>query len=779
LHERFDAESSSRNQHRSREQQGKQDTPSLSVVSRDDTAELFAIDKFGDKSNAKYGSLYRYDVPSYLRTGFGSIVGLSRDQKINREASNEKHVTVTDLRGAQSNQRDRLTFTKLKSGRETRIKPVEPAIELMDDTGADFLPLSSHKPSNRREDDGEQRTGLSASSGDEHHHYRSIQGKARPTNEPEDPDLEYSVSLSKSGVDQTSSVTDDVLSRKTALSRRVDLEPRNGQAWLDLINYQDTIMTSHALRPGLNAAERLSVADIKISMYEKALDSVKDLQPREGLLLGMMEEGSKVWETRKLASKWKGILHDNPHHIGLWTRYLDFEQTNFSTFRFDEVRETYTKCLGILRAVPRQDETILDIQVYVLLRFTICLREAGFPEQATAMWQGILEFNFSRPASSNEGSTPEVTQKHLLERFEEFWESEVPRIGEENAQGWARNGCNRGELPPPKVDKSLSRCSSELLLESWHDHEFMRFLEARQPARTIDDTVEDDPYRVVLFSDISQFLLPLSSMGQRKLVTAFLAFCQLPPTENTPTQCMAWWKDPFTRNGGPSGFESFFDPVKLSTSDSDSSQVSVAPLQTPLASAFGFLGSPISFYLPSTDVLFAKTRAGFSIFDEWVLACGRNQGPVDVDWVRRVVSVLVDADAENDSLGEYLIALDCKVAPSSAKKTAKGLLKARPTSLRLYNAYALVESRLGNTTAAESVWSTAINMSKNLDLKIRQEIILLWRTWVWELLDTGNPRRAFERLLTFADEGIRSESGCPGASPAAILRTQRVSVYTT
>lgn len=727
----------------------------------------------------KYGSLHRYEVPSYRRTGFGNIVGLSRDLKINREASDEKHVTVTDLRGAQSSKRDRTAFAKLQSGKETRIKPVEPAIELMDDTDADFLPLSSHKHSNRRKNDDELRTGSCASSSDENHHYRSIQGKARPKSEPEDPDLEYSVSLSESGVDQASSVTDELLSRKIALSRRVEFEPENGQAWLDLIDYQNTIMISHASRPGLNAAERLSLADIKLSMYAKALDSVKDQHYREGLLLGMMEEGSRVWETGKLASKWKAILQDNPHHIGLWTRYLDFEQTNFSAFRFDEVRETFTKCLEILRAVPRLDGNILNIQIYVLLRFTICLREAGFPEQATAMWQGVLEINYSRPASSNQGSTPEVTQPLTMERIEEFWESEIPRIGEENAHGWARNGPHRGELPPPRVDKPLSCCSSESLLKSWHDHEHVRFLEARQPARTIDDTVEDDPYRVVLFSDIAPFLLPLPPASQRRLISALLAFCQLPPTENTPSQCMAWWKDPFIRNGGLHGFGAVLNPLELSDSDSDSGQGLLGHLQTPLIPVSNFFGSPISLYLPSTELLFAKTGAWFSIFDEWVLSCANNQGPVEVDWVGRVARVLAEADTDDDSFGEYLIALNCKLAPSSAKKTAKALLKARPTSLRLYNAYALVESRLGNTTAAESVWSTAINMSKNLDLKIRQETLLLWRTWVWELLDSSNPKRAFERLLTLADEDIKSEPRCPEASPAAVLRTQRVSVYTT
>lgn len=779
-HERTDTESSSRIQHRPQEEHEKQETPQLSVTSWDDKPELFAIDKLGDESNVKYGSLHRYDVPSYFRTGFGSIVGLPRDQKISREASNEKHVTLTDLHGAHSSKRDRTALAKLWSGREARIQSFEAASELPDDPVADFLPLSNHRPSNGPVEDDEQPTESPASSDDESHHYRSIQGQAKPSNVGEDPDLEYNAPLSRSEFDQRSSLTDEILSRKIALSRKVDQEPENGEAWLDLIAFQDMIIISHAARSGLSTAERSSVAEIKLSMYEKALNSVQDLKHKERLLFGMMEEGSKIWEPRKLASKWRSILHDNPYYVGLWTSYLDFEQTNSSTFRFDEVRDTFTNCVGILRAIPSQDDKIFEIQVYVLLRLTLYMREAGFVEQSTAIWQGILEFNFSRPFSLvEEKRRSEVTEKRLLECFEEFWESETPRIGEENSQGWAKNDLNRGEVPPPRADKPLPHCSSELLLETWHHDERMRSLQARQPARTIDHTLEDDPYRVVLFSDIRPFLMSFPPASQRKLVYAFLAFCQLPPTENTPVQCLTWWKDPFTRNVGLHSFKAVLDPLRSSTSDSDSSPDPLRHLQTPRASASSFLGTTISLYLPSTDLLFARTGAWFSIFDEWVSSCAEDLGPVEVDWVRRVLRVLVDADVGDDDFEEYLIALECTLVPKTAKKTAKALLRARPTSLRLYNAYALVEFRLGNVTAAESVWSTAINMSKGLDVQIRGETILLWRTWVWELLDSSNPKRAFERLLTLADEEIKPETGGLEASPATMLRLQRVGVYTT
>ena len=98
------------------------------------------------------------------------------------------------------------------------------------------------------------------------------------------------------------------------------------------------------------------------------------------------------------------MLQDNPANIGLWTRYLDFHQTNFKTFTIDALRNVYIECLNILKAAMSQLNTQNDgttlgfrvlpwkletqcvylglselerIAIYVLLRFTLSMREAG------------------------------------------------------------------------------------------------------------------------------------------------------------------------------------------------------------------------------------------------------------------------------------------------------------------------------------------------------------------------------------------------------------------
>src|SRR5205814_9906202 len=70
--------------------------------------------------------------------------------------------------------------------------------------------------------------------------------------------------------------------------------------------------------------------------------------------------------------------------------------------------------------------------IYVFLRATIFIHDAGYKELAVSAWQALLELSFSRPAEQGEASAASV-----MESFQDFWESEVARIGEDNAVGWA------------------------------------------------------------------------------------------------------------------------------------------------------------------------------------------------------------------------------------------------------------------------------------------------------------------------------------------------------
>jgi hypothetical protein len=115
------------------------------------------------------------------------------------------------------------------------------------------------------------------------------------------------------------------------------------------------------------------------------------------------------------------------------------------------------------------------------------------------------------------------------------------------------------------------------------------------------------------------------------------------------------------------------------------------------------------------------------------------------------------------------------------------LLKERPSSLRLYNAYALIEWRSGNNEMAETVFSTALSMSGSLSEVDQQDSFLLWKSWAWETIQC-NPRRALEIILSVCEGKVQSWQGDvpPAASQqpsvmsgiplAVVLKARNVSV---
>ena len=100
----------------------------------------------------------------------------------------------------------------------------------------------------------------------------------------------------------------------------------------------------------------------------------------------------------------------------------------------------YSRCLSSLRrkAFRAKGEEKVEIErtiLYVFLRFVCLAQEAGYDELAIAAIQATIELNIFRPSSTHLPIS-EQTLETELSHFEEFWDSEVPRFGEENARGW-------------------------------------------------------------------------------------------------------------------------------------------------------------------------------------------------------------------------------------------------------------------------------------------------------------------------------------------------------
>ncbi|PYH89673.1 DUF1740-domain-containing protein [Aspergillus ellipticus CBS 707.79] len=702
----------------------------------EEVSDLYIIDTKGDRYNVIYGTLHRYSIPNYHRVGRGSVLGLPPRYKIDRESAVEDKLVIRDE--TRRTEKSRAKAKSILSGlakqksRLLRIR-TESLLETTLNHSDDYIPLSVSSK-------GKRLDILELNSDDEKHAYRSIHGKAKP-----DEDLPSDVEAI-SGTDSEDGIRGDpdeeIKQHNAELSRMVKQHPTDVSAWLRLVEHQDSLLLgSDRESSSLTYAEKQSLADIKVSLYEKALKGVGQRPDRDRLLLGLLEEGAKLWDTKKLSAKWRSVLKANSQFISLWVKYLDFRQTQFLDFTYERCLATFLECLKLNQSAPDKPEMV-QVHMYLFLRLTLFMREAGFTEHAAALWQGILELTFFQPESPGASGDP----RELMSAFLEFWESEVARIGEVGAKGWKSGG---NVLQNPPTEKPRFRLDPQSLFTSWTPYEKERIINARLPARSTDDSEEDDPYRVIIASDLDEILALLPSIAS---------------VESFGTTSL-WNGDSFLRNELTSNFYSTLEDWLPSVA-ADTEPTATSPVLFPHQN-----------FITTIDTLFADPEKWFSALKTWRCATLDSQSDVDPGWVRRSLRLLVEANPRNDDLAECALAVEFACNPKDAKKYAKSLLKKRSSSLRLYNAYALMEHRSGNHTAADHVWATSLSMSKTFSDRDRVDSVIVWQTWIWELLAASNISHASHLLISIPHSSVDVKafpdvSSQRSFSPTSLLKVQ-------
>ncbi|KAL2845665.1 NRDE-2, necessary for RNA interference-domain-containing protein [Aspergillus pseudoustus] len=731
--------------HRDRKEAGRYDkkptrapTPSRSPVKEptEDLSDLYVVDRKGDKFNLIYGTIHRYSVPRYYRIGRGRVLGLPPNYRIDRDTVGENEIVVkpeaprTDTSKARANKL--LSATNRLTPRLLRVRPTLSTNDPIKSSD-DFVPLKVFRRKDHQDELGESGTD------DEKYGYRSIYGKLKH-DEGLPSDLEPTSDTDVSSEEAVRQDPDtDIKRRNVELSRNVERDSSDVEVWMQLIDHQETVLRgSEKQSKSLTSAEQKSLADIKHTLYEKALKKVGQGAGRDRLLIGLLEEGSKIWDTQKLLRQWRSILKSNSHYISLWMKYLDFRQTEFLNFTHDRCLATFTECLSLNKASPDNPEKA-RVQAYLFLRLTLFLREAGFMEQATGLWQATLELTFFHP----QGLDIYADANSVLSAFTEFWDSETLRIGDIGAKGWRNGNTN---WPDPIVFEPKCGLNSSLMFESWAACERERMMNAHLPARSVDEP-EDDPYRVILVSDLEGFL-PLVSLPSwtTELVDSLLYFCQLPPVSTVRNLRTTghWMGDSFLRNDVTGASYVSLDDW-LPTSGTKIEGIS--------STAF-----PHQLFIHDFDTYFSDPESWFPSFSTWAKGTSSPTYGVVRDWVRRTLRLLVETMPSNEDLAEYTVALEFVCNPKEAKKYAKSLLKKQSSSLRLYNAYALLERRTGNDTAADHVRATAISMSKSFATEQQVDSIRLWYSWIWELLEARNIGHAAYLLVCMPQNSIDLKS---------------------
>lgn len=664
----------------------------------DDVGEkLFVVDKRGDPLISRYHSNDRSKVPLYRRAGRGRVLGSDGFLVIHREGNRDEFSIRLPGEGP-SALRDRRLFTSgIGRKKPRRVKVGKDGASV--DVQEEFVPLTTSRKKPRHDEE-------SQSPQDEGPDYRSVEGKAK-AHELSDSDLEYDTSDEDgAGLDSD----EPIKQRSIELSRRVKEHPTDIAGWLELIRHQDVLLhAGEGIDGEATQAETRSYAEIKLSLHESALQRVPTSSQNEILLLGLMLEGQKVWPAEKLQRRWDDAVKKHPNMFALWKARLDYELSKASTFQYQQLKDMHVTRLGQVRkgvdhpALPNAGwpasaslEALFEQRVYIFLRTTRYVFDAGYRELAVAAWQALLELNFNRPTSLHGKPDSEV-----LEAFEEFWESEAPRLGDEGALGWTHYTQSGGvvDLPQPRVDdKAVS--NSRDVYRSWGLTELQRALEARRPARVMDEGTEDDPYRVVMFSDIADLLFvvppdvlpPMTSA----LTDAFLLFCHLPLALGTSEWMKVAATDPYVVGH----LKKLEKDVSEKTSNAHSAEEdSSRPPEFPQDAIQ---------MVASLDVLFSGS-GWFQYLAGWPTVEGRLGGPVELSWAVEVIRKLVQI-AKIEALAAYSLAMDCVHDRGVVKKRARALLKQFPTNRGLYTAYALAEWANGNIELARQVFSSAASL---------------------------------------------------------------------
>ncbi|TPX36230.1 hypothetical protein SmJEL517_g01547 [Synchytrium microbalum] len=531
---------------------------------------------------------------------------------------------------------------------------------------------------------------------------------------------------------------DQVVRQTLEYNRRLKDNPYNVDLWLEFAKFQESTFKNKGTR-------RSTAFERKLSILDKALS---EMPHDESLLLAYMETTVEIpWESKDILAKWDQVLQSNKLSHKLWDRYITFRMTNETAFTVPDCMEVFADCIKTLN-----DETELDRgateQLLSLNLTRVCyfLAQAGYVERAIACFQAMVELSCFCPDSLRDSSFGEK-----LRVFEGFWESEMPRAGDEGAVGWDSTDI-RAAPPTFKAEEDWAmdvvdaseRSQEKKLWKPLRDVTstlitLMLFFMVRNTYKLCLSAAADDVERVVFFNDIQPLLFdPTLPSTRSDIVYAFLNFLGIPLNNfgsNDPvmldslihTECMLW----------PLLGDKPISSVVVGTEEE-------MLWKRPIAYEF-----PIRAFPASATTIFAMQK--------WFVVLRRNEvdgieraAPGKVDFIRKLFALVMPVFSGDAILQSSYLLFESFNNPQSAYKLAKQLLKNDRMNLALWNAYAQTELLRDKIEEARRVYMNAIPLSLSTEA-LKEESAFLYRMLA-ELELKVNPARAVAVVLSCAEQ---------------------------
>ncbi|KAJ3844301.1 NRDE-2, necessary for RNA interference-domain-containing protein [Lentinula raphanica] len=664
---------------------------------------FYYSDRRGDPENIQYGKLSSRDVPKYFVVNRGrTILGLPSFYA----SSNRAQVTFDDR------------------SKSLKLLSIPPRRRLTADLNSTkyhevdgFLPLGKAR--------------RAANTGD--YTFRSIIDKDESESES------GSASDSSSSDDERTLTSHEETLRK--LEQQLSADPSSIDTWLRLLS--QTLSTTNITTKDARKAR----SDQTISILSRALSAHPRNASSASLRLKYLRAIEELWSESECLPKWEDALKLGD--INIWMEWFEWRIAK-STDGLDGVIDA---ALRILSSLDHSEEVG---RLRVFWRIAVLFQQAGYHERATAMFQAQAELTFINPQTFNFASF-----ESRLEAFEEFWESEVPRIGEPNAKGWSYWASHKQERDP--VPTPVSTITPTILeldpYRQWAEYETQADRSSQLPLRTTDDASDLDPYATILFADIQPFLLDLQTPHAKNVFRlAWLSTLGLhiPGFSASLSSPGTGWDDRWS-------YTHFTKPTFLDAllPSAESWHVKLT------ADAFaGALVGRQKVYRDSFGLMKNWSFGSFPLFDPVYGSAGmwnkQDIAGLDTGFVSRVFSSL---RLGKDDVGWDMLYLTFEAASSvkSALKLSRSFLATAPNSLPHWEAHAKLESIRGKLDDARKVYQTLLVASAQPSL--RPDESHLW--WDWAEMEwlAGQGENALSVILRAA----RIE----GRGGVAILRAKR------
>ncbi|OXG26985.1 hypothetical protein C359_05015 [Cryptococcus neoformans Bt120] len=723
------------------------------------SSSTFFVDIAGDRDILRYGGSSSFSAPKYHRDGGNRIIGYNDGLRIvySRDRT-EKGIEVAPKGRPYVPRYNKQTKSAIGHLERILLRP-SPHGEI--DSHANFLAFEVR--SRQEESDVPK--------------YRSITRSA-------EEDKGDQLSVLHSIIGDFTTMEQEVRKRTSWMEQHLRDYPSDVERWIEYSRLHLKLSPNAERATGIADPAKLPTtkaqAEITLSILSRALKATPENAYSERLHLAYLRAAETVWSADKVTSRWKNVLRGLGEQSGkirgleegmmeMWLGYIEWrEGQGFGRGdgekgkgeSIDEVVDVYLECIDRLKNktgnggnLQAREENL----VYLFLRACLFLKQSGHGERALSAFQALMEITFFKPDHLR--YSPPADQltawyQALIGEFETFWDTEAPRIGEPGSVGWRNTPA--GTAPPPSRPAPSFAHTSFDPFERWFEAEISAEKAYALPGRVrdLDPAIEDDPFHVIVFSDISPFLFPIFTPEVRlQLIYAFLTFLGLPftppevpsasPANADPHLCWALVENRSARQA--------FWPPKQGTKKIAWQTVGGEPMEPERMRGMDDpFGCPVKCWAQNRETMFG--RKGIWYRDVGAL----DLQAIDVELVRSVFELLRPL-VPDPSFTLASFALEAAISPKGAVKAAKAILASERSNLLLWDGYARIERQRGNISASRTVYATALQAARQErgDKPRSEDEMDLWAGWAEVEFEADERERCLEVLIMAA--GIGSE----------------------